>query len=192
MERPHIVVMGVSGVGKTTVARLLAARTRAPFLDADDLHPPANRRKLIAGEPLSDDDRRPWLAAVRDRMAAHDGATGGGPGLVVACSALRRAYRDTLREVARPVVVVELTAEPDLVEARLAARRGHFASARIVESQFGILEPLEPDERGVVCPVTSPPEEIVEVCLAAVLDKDSAGCGGDGADVGDGGAPGET
>ncbi|WP_256820736.1 MULTISPECIES: gluconokinase [unclassified Dietzia] len=168
MSGPHIVVMGVSGAGKSTVARVIAERLGAPFLDADDVHPPANRRKLSAGEPLTDDDRAPWLAAVRDGMRERDRSTGSGPGLVVACSALRRAYRDTLRQVERPVFFVELGTDPELIAARLAARRGHFASRRILESQLSTVEPLEADENGLVCPITLPASEIADEVLAAL------------------------
>ncbi len=160
--------MGVSGAGKSTVARVIAERLGAPFLDADDVHPPANRRKLSAGEPLTDDDRAPWLAAVRDGMRERDRSTGSGPGLVVACSALRRAYRDTLRQVERPVFFVELGTDPELIAARLAARRGHFASRRILESQLSTVEPLEADENGLVCPITLPASEIADEVLAAL------------------------
>ena len=160
--------MGVSGAGKSTVARVIADRLGAPFLDADDVHPPANRRKLSAGEPLTDDDRAPWLAAVRDGMRERDRSTGSGPGLVVACSALRRAYRDILRQVERPVFFVELGTDPELIAARLAARRGHFASRRILESQLSTVEPLEADENGLVCPITLPASEIADEVLAAL------------------------
>ena len=160
--------MGVSGAGKSTVARVIAERLGAPFLDADDVHPPANRRKLSAGEPLTDDDRAPWLAAVRDGMRERDRSTGSGPGLVVACSALRRAYRDILRQVERPVFFVELGTDPELIAARLAARRGHFASRRILESQLSTVEPLEADENGLVCPITLPASEIADEVLAAL------------------------
>ncbi|AWH91675.1 gluconokinase [Dietzia lutea] len=170
---PHIVVMGVSGAGKSTVARVIADRTGAELVDADDLHPPGNRRKLAVGEPLTDDDRWPWLEAVRDRMRRHDHSCGPGVpasdlGLVVACSALRRAYRDVLREVRRPVFFVELGTDPELISARLAARRGHFASDRILESQVLTLEPLGADEYGVVCPISRPADEIAEDVLAAL------------------------
>lgn len=168
MSGPHIVVMGVSGAGKSTVARVIADRLGAPFLDADDVHPPANRRKLSAGQPLTDDDRAPWLAAVRDGMRERDRSTGSGPGLVVACSALRRAYRDILRQVERPVFFVELGTDPELIAARLAARRGHFASRRILESQLSTVEPLEADENGLVCPITLPASEIADEVLAAL------------------------
>lgn len=165
---PHVVVMGVSGAGKSTVARLLAERAGARFLDADDLHSAANRRKLAAGDPLTELDRKPWLATVRDRMSARDESGMRGPGVVVACSALRRAYRDVLRDVERPVFFVELGAAPELVATRLAARRGHFASEQILESQLRILEPLEPDESGIVCSITLPAARIVDEVLAAL------------------------
>ena len=168
---PHIVVMGVSGAGKSTVASLLAERMGAPCVDADDLHSAANRRKLAAGKPLTDSDRWPWLAAVRDRMREWEqrDARSPGPdfGLVVACSALRRAYRDVLRSVGRPVFFVELDADPELIVNRLAARRGHFASREILESQLRTLESLEPDENGIVCPATLPVAEIAHRVVAA-------------------------
>ncbi|KAA0917105.1 gluconokinase [Dietzia sp. ANT_WB102] len=170
MPAPHIVVMGVSGAGKSTVARVIAERTGAPVLDADDLHPPTNRRKLSAGVPLTDEDRRPWLAAVRDRMRERDSSAAGGPGLVVACSALRHAYRDVLRDVDRPVFFVELGTDPDLIAARLAARRGHFASQRILESQLRTLEPLADDENGIVCSIARSAAAISDEVVAAIGD----------------------
>ncbi|MBB1030243.1 gluconokinase [Dietzia sp. SLG310A2-38A2] len=163
--------MGVSGAGKSTVARVIAERIGAPFLDADDLHPPANRRKLGAGAPLTDLDRGPWLDAVRDTMRERDqsrAGAGSDPGVVVACSALRRAYRDVLRDVDRPVFFVELGADPELLEARLAARQGHFASHRILESQLATLEHLGPDEDGITCPIALPVEEIADRVLAGI------------------------
>lgn len=160
--------MGVSGAGKSTVARLLAERTGGQFLDADDLHPVANHRKLTAGEPLTDEDRRPWLTAVRDRMRTRDSSREHAAGIVVACSALRRAYRDVLRDVDRPVFFVALDADPTLIAARLAARRGHFASRQILESQLRTLEPLEPDEDGIVCSIALPPARIADEVLAAL------------------------
>ncbi len=174
---PHIVVLGVSGAGKSTVARAIAERTGASFLDADDLHPPGNRRKLRAGDALTDADRGPWLTAVRDRMREWDASrpqdrrpTGPDVGLVIACSALRRAYRDVLREVHRPVFFAELRPDVELIAARLSARRGHFASERILESQLRTLEPLGDDENGIACSIARSVEEIADEVVAAVGD----------------------
>lgn len=168
-------VMGVTGAGKSTVARVIADRAGAPFLDADDLHPPANRRKLGAGVPLTDLDRGPWLTAVRERMRDRESerdrsgaGRGSHPGLVIACSALRRAYRDVVRDVDRPVFFVELGTDPQLIAARLAARRGHFASRRILESQLRTMEPLGPDEDGIRCSITLSAEEIADRVLAGL------------------------
>lgn len=181
---PHIVVMGVSGAGKSTVARAIAECTATSFLDADDLHPPANRRRLGAGDPLSDRDREPWLLAVRDRMrewdrpGVHDPQSPGADlGLVVACSVLRRTYRDVLRDVYRPVFFVELRADPELIAARLAARRGHFASSGILESQLRTLESLEADEDGITCPITLQVAEIADEVLAALRQERQAVAG---------------
>ena len=170
MPTPHLVVMGVSGAGKSTVARVIAERLGAPILDADDLHPPANRRKLSAGVPLTDDDRRPWLAAVRDQMRERDSSEPRAPGLVFACSALRRDYHDVLRDVARPVFFVELGADREIIAARLAARRGHFASQQILASQIHTLEPLDDGENGIVCPVSLSATAIADEVVSAVGD----------------------
>ena len=160
---PLVVVMGVSGSGKSTVGAALADALGVPFTDSDGLHPAANVAKMTQGIPLTDADREPWLDAVGARLAEHTGT-----GLVVACSALRRAYRDVLRDVRRPVFFVELGTDPELIAARLAARRGHFASDRILESQVLTLEPLAADEYGMLCPISQPADEIAEDVLAAL------------------------
>jgi gluconokinase len=139
-----VVVMGVSGSGKSTVGAVLAQRLRVPFVDADTLHPPANVAKMAAGEPLDDDDRYPWLEQVGRWLADH--YAGG----VVACSALKRKYRDQLRAHCREVEFLQLSGSPELIGHRLAARTGHFMPAALMQSQFDALEPLGPDERGVV------------------------------------------
>jgi len=154
----RIVVGGVSGVGKTTVAQALAMRIRAPFIDADDLHPAANVRKMSSGIPLDDDDRMPWLDAVGRALAAN--AT-----VVIACSALRRRYRDRLREWVPDVVSVQLHAERTLLGARMIARSGHFMPASLLDSQLELLEPLALDEPGCIVDASDPVERVIERIL---------------------------
>ena len=132
-----IIVMGVAGAGKTTVARLLAESLRWRFLDADDFHPPGNIAKMRRGEPLTDADRRPWLAALR---AAVDSSVDRGQLTVLACSALKRSYREHLVAGRRSVRVVYLRAARNLVRSRLVKRRGHFAGVQLLDSQFATLE----------------------------------------------------
>ncbi|MFI5720946.1 gluconokinase [Nocardia sp. NPDC051750] len=153
-RRPHIVVMGVAGCGKTTVARRVAELIDAEFLDADDLHPPSNIEKMAAGIPLTEADREPWLAAVAARLTGRDRR------YVVACSALRRRHRDVLRSGAEPVVFAHLTGPPEIIRARLAQRSGHFMSPGMLDSQLALLEPLEPDEPGTVLDIAAPPDAI--------------------------------
>ncbi|MFE6055811.1 gluconokinase [Kitasatospora sp. NPDC056446] len=158
-----IVVMGVSGVGKTTLARLLADRLDLPFAEADDFHPAANIAKMSAGIPLDDEDRAPWLrslgAWLRDR--AEDG-TGG----VVTCSALKHRYRDTLRAACPGAFFLHLSGGHELVEDRLSHRTGHFMPSSLLDSQYAALEPLGADERGAVLDVGPSPEELVEMAAA--------------------------
>lgn len=143
---PAIVVMGVSGAGKTTVARAVAQALSLAFVDADDLHPLANVSKMRAGRPLEDADRWPWLGAVARRIAADRRSEGG---VVVACSALRRPYRDVLRDGAEGAVwFAELDVDGPALRRRLEARVDHFMPASLVGSQLAALEPLQPDELG--------------------------------------------
>ena len=141
---PVLVVMGVSGSGKTTVGTALAAELGVPFVDADDLHPAENVARMAAGVPLTDDDRWPWLALVGERLAGADAT-----GLVVACSALKRSYRDAIRQKAPEVRFVFLDAGRALLESRVRDRPGHFMPASLLDSQLAALEPLAPDEPGV-------------------------------------------
>ena len=136
-----IVLMGVAGSGKTTVGERVARRLGWPFHDADDLHPAANREKMSRGLPLSDEDRRPWLDAVRRLIERH---LSKGENAIVACSALKQAYRD--RIIANPAVVklVYLKGSSELIAGRLATRRGHFLDPALLRSQFETLE--EPSE----------------------------------------------
>ena len=150
-----IVVMGVSGSGKSTVGAALAQALGVPFADADDLHPPENIAKMAAGEPLEDDDRLPWLETIGRWLADHD--TGG----VMSCSALKRSYRDLLRGHAPEVSFLHLHATFEVIEKRQASRPGHFMPASLLRSQFETLEPLEADERGSVVDVDQGVDEIV-------------------------------
>lgn len=153
---PRIVVMGVSGCGKSTVATLLAARLGVPYVDADDLHPAANVARMSAGIPLTDDDREPWLDTVAATLAdAPDG-------VVVACSALRRTYRDSLRAGAPGTVVVHLDGTPELLAARIGARTDHFMPASLLDTQLATLERLADDEPGTVLDVTATPDELAD------------------------------
>ncbi|HEX2018062.1 MAG TPA: gluconokinase [Aurantimonas sp.] len=153
-----LVVMGPSGVGKSTTAEALAAALGWPFAEADLFHPAANIAKMTAGEPLGDDDRAPWLAAIRDWIGAR--ADEGGS-TVLTCSALKRRYRDVLREAGARVRFVALAVDPEIVASRLAHRRGHYMPASLLTSQFADLEPLGPDEDGVTVVVDVPTAELV-------------------------------
>ena len=154
---PVVVVMGVSGCGKSTVGAALASRLGVEYADADDFHPAANIAKMAAGQPLDDTDRAPWLAAVAAWLGLHT-TTGG----VASCSALRRRYRDTLRTGAPGAVMLHLAGPPEVVARRVAGRSGHFMPATLVGSQFAALEPLGADERGRTVSMGLPVNEIVE------------------------------
>jgi gluconokinase len=161
-----VVVSGVSGSGKTTVGRALAAALDVPFADADDLHPRANVAKMSAGTPLDEDDRRPWLEAIATWLAAHSESGG-----VVACSALRRSYRDVLAEAAPDVWILHLDVARDVLVDRLQARRGHFMPATLLESQLALLEPPGDDERVVTIDAsTATPEDVVRRFLTRVRE----------------------
>jgi gluconokinase len=161
-----IVVMGVSGSGKSTVGAALAGRLRVPFEDADDLHPPANIAKMTRGEALDDGDRWPWLERIGEWLVAH------GDGGVIACSALKRKYRDQLRHHCPSVEFLHLAGGRDVIERRQASRPGHFMPSSLLTSQFETLEPLSPDERGVVVDVSGSVDEIVEGYLEQTRPKE--------------------
>lgn len=147
--------MGVSGSGKTTAGLAIARAIDLPFVDADDLHSAENKERMRRGIPLTDVDRAPWLTTVGTRLAQDDGE-----GIVLACSALRRVYRDRLRELAPDVVFVHLVVDPVLVAARLADREHEFMPASLLASQFATLELPTDDERHVDVDSRWPVEEI--------------------------------
>jgi len=161
----HLVLMGVAGSGKTTLARILQERLGLPYAEADEFHPPANIAKMSSGTPLEDEDRWPWLEAIRDWLTAQSAA---GHGSVVTCSALKRTYRDVLRTADGRVRLVHLTAGPDLLAERMSHREGHFMPTTLLPSQLATLEPLGDDEDGVTVVVDVPPDVVADRTLAAL------------------------
>jgi len=162
---PVLVVMGVSGCGKSTVAGLLAGRLGWDLAEGDDMHPAANIAKMSAGHPLDDADRWPWLARIAEWI--HTRTTAGRPGIVT-CSALKRSYRDMLRGPS--VVFVYLAGSRELIARRLTARHGHFMPAALLDSQFATLEPPGPDEQAITVDITgSPDREAVRIVQALDL-----------------------
>jgi len=164
MDGPGVVVlMGMAGSGKTTIGVLLARELRCKYAEADDFHSEANVAKMAAGEPLSDDDRWPWLRAIR---AFIDGTIADGESAVVTCSALKRKYRDVLR---RPgVQLVHLQGSREEIARRLAARQGHFFQATMLDSQLADLEEPTSDEHVLTVSISGTPSQIVASILAGI------------------------
>jgi len=165
-SHPVIILMGVTGAGKTTVGRLLASDLGYEFMDADDYHPPANVAKMRAGQPLTDDDRWPWLERLNEVLRGRAAA-------VVACSALKESYRTVLMRGLRDARLVYLRGTRALIAARLAERRGHYMNPALLDSQFATLE--EP-RRAIVVDVDQAPEAIVASIRARLrLPADGSG-----------------
>jgi gluconokinase len=163
---PRIVLMGVSGCGKTAVGHALAAATGARFIDGDSLHPLANIAKMSRGEPLDDDDRWPWLGAVGKVLATPPGPT------IVGCSALKRAYRDRIRAAAGgDVAFVHLSGSRSLIAARMGARPDHFMPPSLLDSQFAALEAPTADEDAITIDVDRPLADIVSLIIGAFGEK---------------------
>ena len=158
------VVMGVAASGKSTIGARLARALDVPFIDGDDLHPAANVERMAAGIPLTDEDRRPWLHAIAARLRD---AKRVGQGLVVACSALRRTYRDLLRTAGDAAVrFVYLKGNRTLLAERMTQRRGHYMPAALLDSQLAALEEPAPDEGAWVCDIGATPDAIVAELVA--------------------------
>jgi len=160
-----LVVMGVSGSGKTTVAVLLAKRLGWPFVEGDRLHPPANVEKMRQGIPLTDADRAPWLDRIGEELKswAAEGRSG-----VMTCSALKRAYRDGIRSARPDVRFVYLKGSEAMIEGRVGARRHEYMPASLLKSQFAALEEPTPDEGVITVDATGTPEAEVAAVLAAL------------------------
>lgn len=161
-----IVIMGVTASGKTTIGTRASKRLGWPFYDADEFHPPANIAKMSRGEPLTDDDREPWLQALHDKMAEEEQA---GRSAIFACSALKDRYRDVLRDGLSTVRFVFLKGDPDVLQARLDHRKGHFMPRTMLPSQLAALEEPEPGE-ALVLDAARPPNELVDEIAAMAAD----------------------
>lgn len=155
----HVVVMGVSGSGKTTIGRGVAAATGFEFAEADEFHSRENIAKMEAGTPLTDGDRWPWLEDLAAWMEARSRA---GVSTVITCSALRRTYRDVLRDGPPSVDFLHLDGPAEVIEGRMSGREGHFMPPSLLQSQLDTLEALDPDESGIVLDLRRPPEELIE------------------------------
>ncbi len=160
-----VLVMGVSGAGKTTVAEGIADAMGWTFAEGDDFHPAANVAKMASGRGLDDADRWPWLAALRDWIGERERA---GTSSVVTCSALKRGYRDMLRAGNESVRFCSLRAPEDVLRDRVRDRRGHYMPASLLDSQLATLEPLEPDEPGVVVDADGDTSAVVRRALDAL------------------------
>lgn len=180
MTTLSIVVMGVSGCGKSTVGHLLANELGCRFIDGDDLHPQANKDKMASGVPLDDDDRWPWLELVGQALAGAANPVDGfelvkPTGTVVACSALKRSYRDAILAAAENTWFVHLHGTPELLEQRLRDRQGHFMKANMLQSQLATLQPLEDDEPGRVYDIALPVSQLVRQIAADITERTRQG-----------------
>lgn len=162
-NRLRWVVMGVSGVGKSTIGAELAQALGVPFLEGDAYHPPANVEKMSAGIPLNDDDRAGWLQALAQEIRD---ANALGAGLVLSCSALKRRYRDLLRQADPDLRFVHLQGPRDLIQERMSKRPGHYMPPTLLDSQFRDLEPLQADENGISINNTQPPQVLISDILS--------------------------
>jgi gluconokinase len=159
------VVMGVSGCGKTEIGSAFAQEIGARFIDGDDLHPAENVAKMARGDALDDNDRRPWLAHVARKLRTIEGP------VVIGCSALKRRYRDWIREgVGAPVTFLHLSGSRDVIAQRMAARTDHFMPLSLLDSQFAALEPPGADEDAVTVDIDQEPDRIVAALLAATKE----------------------
>jgi gluconokinase len=163
---PPIVIMGVQGSGKSTIGELLAQRLGVPLIDGDSLHSVANKEWMASGHALCDTQRLPWLHQVGERLAA-----GSASGIVVACSALKRSYRDLLREHAPTMFTVFARGDFDLIYTRITSRRHEYMPPSLLRTQFGDLEELQADERGMTVDIAETPRQIVDSVIAVIAQE---------------------
>jgi len=154
--------MGVSGCGKSSIGEKLAAELGVPFIEGDTFHSQANVAKMSAGIPLTDDDRRDWLASLRDMLARREG------GAVLSCSSLKRSYRDLLRSAGGDVRFAHLAGDRGLLLERVSNRPGHYMPPSLLDSQLSTLEPLQPDEAGITLDIRDSQQQLVAQILASV------------------------
>lgn len=166
-----IVVMGVSGTGKTTIAHEIVSRLGWDFAEGDDFHPAANVAKMASGQPLDDTDRWPWLAALGGWISTQHHA---GRSSVVTCSALKRSYRDVLRDGHRGVWFAHVSAPGTVLAERLEHRQGHYMPSSLLQSQLANLQPLQPDEAGITVAGDQSPHDVVNDILAALAVQQRA------------------
>jgi carbohydrate kinase (thermoresistant glucokinase family) len=159
----HLVVMGVSGCGKTSVGRQVAQALGIEFIEGDELHPPRNVALMAAGTPLTDDDRADWLATIAHRLGQ---AHADGRGLVVSCSALKRRYRDVLRASCPDLRFVHLHGSAALLHQRMSARTGHYMPPSLLDSQLATLEPPAADEGAISVDISPSPDQVAATVLA--------------------------
>jgi gluconokinase len=162
---PAIVVMGVAGCGKSAVGTALAAVLGAIFIEGDRLHPPENVARMASGEPLTDQLREGWLDAIGERIVA---SVGQGEGVVAACSALKRSYRERLSSFCPEIVFLYLKIDAATARRRVASRKGHFMPASLIDSQFAILEPPTGDERALTLDARRPVDELVAATVGQI------------------------
>ena len=158
MPAHRLIIMGVSGCGKSTVGERLGARTRIPFIEGDTLHPPRNVALMAAGTPLTDEDRADWL----DDIASRFGALEADAGLIISCSALKRKYRDRLRAACPDLRFIHLHGDKTLLEQRLQYRTGHYMPPSLLTSQLQTLEPPSSDEPAITLDIALPTDQLVE------------------------------
>ncbi|MEL7286046.1 MAG: gluconokinase [Pseudomonadota bacterium] len=171
MAGSSVVVMGVCASGKTTIGEHLAKNLGRKFIDGDDLHPRANIQKMASGQPLNDDDRKPWLERIRD--AAYSLESKNEHGIIV-CSALKKIYRDQIREGNENVTFLFLDGSKDLILERMRARQGHFMKENMVNSQFEALERPEDEPRTIFVSIDATIEDVVSNAAELILVQDEA------------------